>query len=862
MTDQAPAREAAALRAGWAIRGKPPGSYDEYRVTGCGGPDFSSADYAHILRHFALGTPSPGRSGPAALPWITISEVRGGDDGTRIGVALEDWTGEADGAGRPIAETRYLCVPYEALRAVPVSYAGLYEALSALTPPFPSDGLDLRVPPLDPAAAAEALQRFGTQRVAAAASLLLDGPVTITGAPDLAVLDRLAFLDAVAALLPYGWRTRFSAATWDQSGNRNVSLAFARQVRERTAELDWRAPRLPERDTPGRAYAEMLADLFGERGRTAAEVVAHLAEATAPLADADAGAVVRVLGGLDWPATVLQAVERGTYDPADVRDLLAAGRHRELGDAGARKMLYALIRERAPEDVPLLRERWAEVAGTTVTPFRELCGAVRALVWSGEDVPSGARAALALPYFQLAHDLGRADELLAAVVTAPKRDVDEVGAEAAALVVLEAIGPAAVVPAGPRWPQTLGELGRSPRVVCALMTAVGRGEPAPLQAWYECLTHHLPESLLGLFRNLMFSPLTPVHGDQFAALARHDPACVGDVLALAAEARRLPLVLDGLADWLTSLDRIPAGDALVLKGRLARAAAPDPASLGMLDGLLLWLAAPPHHVTGTATADHPAYWEGFRSVWARPMPQGRADRRRETLTAWLRAGGWASGGGAGPVLMLARELMAGPHDEARPVAKAMLAARANVPALGAVAEYQVCRHEAEQLFPELAKDPFMTVLTNLPQNATAGHIATLCAQEMARGVPAAQIADTLLNGLPNITAGTVVELIGEVRFALTELEDPDAANRALDLARAIARYPGVGPGLRTQAAAVALAEIAFWHRVIEITAADQDGELLISEETRDGLKRSADRAQSLLKASKPARWGRGGGGRS
>ncbi|GAA0256303.1 hypothetical protein GCM10009527_060380 [Actinomadura nitritigenes] len=851
------------MRAGWAVRGKPPGSYDEYRVTGCGGPDFSAGDYAHILRHFALGTPSPGRSGPAALPWVTISEVRGGDDGTRIGVALEDWTGEADGAGRPIAETRYLCVPYEALRAVPVSYTGLYEALAGLTPPFPADGVELGVAALDPEVPARALQRFGVQRVAAAASLLIDGPVTITAAPELGVLDRLAFLDTVAALLPYGWRTRFSAATWDQSGNRNVSLAFARQVRDRTTELDWRTPRLPERDTPGRAYAEMLADLFGDRGRSHAEVIAHLAQATAPLADTDPATVVRVLGGLDWPATVLQAVERGTHDPADVRDLLATGRHRELGDAGARKILTALIREHAPEDIPLLRERWAEVASTTVTPFRELCAAVRGLVWTGDDVPAGARAALALPYFQLAHDLGRADELLAALVTAPKRGLDEVGAEAAALVVREAIGPAAITPAGPRWPLTLGELARSPRVVCALMTAVGRGEPAPLQAWYECLTHHLPASLLGLFRNLLFSPLTPVRGDQLAGLAGHDPACVGDVLALAAEARRLPLVLDGLADWLASLDRIPAGDALLLKSRLTRAASSDPASLGMLDGLLLWLAAPPHHVTGTATADHPAYWEGFRSVWARPMPQGRTDRRRETLTAWLRAGGWAAAGGTGPVLMLARELMAGPPAEALPVAKAMLAARASVPSLGVTAEYQVCRHEAEQLFPELAKDSFMTVLTNLPQNAPAGHIAALCAQEMARGVPAVQIAETLLTGLPNITAGTVVDIIGEVRLALTEMEEPDAANRALDLARAITRYPGVGPSLRTQAATVAVAEIGFWHRIIEITAAaDQDGELLIDENTREHLRHNAEKAQSLLKASKPARWGRGGGGRS
>ncbi|MDL4815222.1 hypothetical protein [Actinomadura opuntiae] len=853
-------RPVTALRAGWAIRGKPPGSYDEYRVTGCGGPDFSAADYAHILRHYALGTPSPGRSGPAALPWITISEVRGADDGTRIGVALEDWTGEADGAGRPIAETRYLCVPYEAMRRTPVSFTGLSEALAALAPPFPSGGLDLRVPPLDPARPAEAVRRFGVQRVAAAAALLLDGPVTVTGAGDLAVGDRLEFLDAVASLLPYGWRTRFSAATWDQSGNRNVSLAFARQVRERTAELDWQAPRLPEQDTAGKAYAEMLAGLFGERGRTHEDVIAHLAHATEPLADADPGTAVRILGSLDWPVTVLRAVERGAHDPDDLRELLNGGRYRELGDADARKILRALVQERAPGDVPLLRKCWTDIAGTTVTPFRELCAAVRGLVWDGGNVPPAERAKRALPYFDLAGDLGGADALLASLVVPPGRGADEAGAEAAGQLVLDVIGPASVAPADPQWPATLGELPRAPRVVCALMTALGRGAAQPLQDWYARLTHHLPESLLGLFRHLLFVPLTPVDAGRFAGLAGHDPACVGDVLALAAEARRLGLVLGGITGWLTSLDRIPAGDALRLTGRLASVRASDPADRGVLDGLLLWLGEPPHHVTGGSAADHPRYREGFRSVWGLPMPEGRADRRRQALATWLRAGGWAATpGGTEAVLPLVRDLTAGPVADGRPLAKAMLAARARVPGLDGVAEYQVWWHEAAQRFPELAKESLMTVLTNLPHNAPADHVGRLCAEEMYRGVPNDRIVGMLLDGPLELTGAAVVQIVDEVRLSLGELGAPDAVNRALDLARTFARVDALGPELRTRAAATAVAEIDFWLLLIDVTAGPgEDDDVLIGDDTRDRLRRISEWAQQLVKASKPGRWIRGG----
>jgi hypothetical protein len=621
--DEAPARRAAVLRAGWAIRGKPPGSYDEYRVTGCGGPDFSAADYAHILRHFALGTPPPGRSGPAALPWITISEVRGGDDGTRIGVALEDWTGEADGAGRPIAETRYLCVPYEALRAVPVSYAGLYEALSGLTPPFSPDGVELRVAPLDPAVPAEMLQRFGVERVAAASALLIDGPVTITGAPVLTALERLAFLDAVAALLPYGWRTRFSAATWDQSGNRNLSLAFARQVRERTAELDWRAPRLPERDTPGRAYAQMLADLLGERGRSHAEVVAHLAEATEPLAGADPATVVRILGGHDGPAT---------------------GRHRELGNAAAWKVLYALIRERAPEDVPLLREHWA--------------------------------------------GLGQADDLLASLLDPSDRGVDETaGAQTAALIVLDMIDLDAVASGAPQWPATLGALAAKPRAVCALMAELAFGPPDRLVAWYRMLSHRLPESLLGPFGDVLFDPLRPVEPERLAALAGHGAGCVADLVALGSGTRRLGYVLPGLADWLTALDHVP--DDGPLKALLARAEFVATRERGVLDGLLLWLGAPPHHLTGVPAEGHERYWDGFRSIWMCPMPAGHADRRPETLASWVRTGGWAgSAMGVDAVLGLVRALSAGFPGEGRLVERALLTARTRVPGLDPVALYR------------------------------------------------------------------------------------------------------------------------------------------------------------------------------
>ncbi|QKG22908.1 hypothetical protein ACTIVE_4549 [Actinomadura verrucosospora] len=624
------------------------------------------------------------------MPWITISEVRGADDGTRIGIALEGWTGEADGAGRPIAETRYLCVPYEALRAAPVSYAGLYEALAAAAPPFPAEGLDLRVPVLDPARPAAAIERFGVQRVATAAALLLDGPVTITNAPDFSALDRLAFLDTVAALLPYGWRTRFSAATWDQSGNRNVSLAFARRTRDRTAELDWRTPRLPERHTAGRVYAEKLVELLGEGGRSPADVIAHLAAAGEPLADADPGAAIRVLGAFDRTVSVVQE-ER---DPADVRELVRSGRYRELSDADARSALSTLIRADDPGDVPLLRACW-----TAGAPFQELCGAARRVVWGGSTAVDGRDAAR---YVELAGDLGRADDLLAVLVGPAGRGEDEtVGAATAALIVLEAVDPAAAA----QWPATLDALAASSGVVCALMTELAFGPPDSLVAWCRILTRHLPASLLDPFCDVLFVPLRQVEPKGLAELAEHGTGCVSDLVTLASDMRRLGYVLPGLADWLTARERVPAGEGMQLTIRLTQARSSDAGERGVLDGLLLWLGAPPRHVTGVPAGGHEGYWDGFRSVWTRAMPAPRTDRRPEILASWVRAGGWAgSASGADAVLRLVRELTVGLPDEGRPLARALLEARARVPGIGDAAIYPIWREDAARRWPELRNE--------------------------------------------------------------------------------------------------------------------------------------------------------------
>src|SRR5262249_51020483 len=161
-----------------------------------------------IFSWFSLGNPPPERTGPGALPWAAVSVVRKGGR-HYVGVATYRWSAEHDAAGRPIVSSSHFFLPYELLREHGVSYRGFLGAVAAAAPPPPGTELLVELDSTAPEETADLIERFGRERVERAAAMLLDGPVTVTAADDLAFTDRLAFLDAVAALLPYGWRTRF-----------------------------------------------------------------------------------------------------------------------------------------------------------------------------------------------------------------------------------------------------------------------------------------------------------------------------------------------------------------------------------------------------------------------------------------------------------------------------------------------------------------------------------------------------------------------------------------------------------------------------------------------------------------------------
>src|SRR6266550_2961171 len=134
---------------GWALWGKPAGTREDYSVQAYSHAPFTRADYAKILTHFTPGTATVGQGGPGALPWVTLSYVGIGDD-LHLGIGIEEPTDDVDGVGRPITQTRYFCVPYQALAGSAVSYCDLYQKVAEITlPARGGDLIPLRLPRSD-----------------------------------------------------------------------------------------------------------------------------------------------------------------------------------------------------------------------------------------------------------------------------------------------------------------------------------------------------------------------------------------------------------------------------------------------------------------------------------------------------------------------------------------------------------------------------------------------------------------------------------------------------------------------------------------------------------------------------------------
>ncbi|TYB43963.1 hypothetical protein [Actinomadura chibensis] len=270
----------------WARQSREPrGDSDERILTSSGGA-LTGAGLLKLLERCQAGT-------PRELPQVIIGRAGSGDR-TRIVMAFQERSNVPDWLGRLSIDTHIFCVPYDQVALGPVGYEDLYRALRGLRP---SEGgpRDVRLPVLRPADLAERV----TERARFTAALLTTGTrVCLIGAEAVDLVERLRFLDTVAALLPFGMRTKFSAATWAGStADHGIRLSFSDGPRDDAHNLHWDRE-LAEAELPGNAAAYL--DLL-RRSDDPETAVARLAAAVEPLSfddpDRTLAAAQSALGG-------------------------------------------------------------------------------------------------------------------------------------------------------------------------------------------------------------------------------------------------------------------------------------------------------------------------------------------------------------------------------------------------------------------------------------------------------------------------------------------------------------------------------------------------------------------------------------
>lgn len=268
------------LTAEWARWGMHPSERGGYHLLACSEGRISPRNFTEILDRF-----NPGNLDD--LPQVTISYVPAGDSGY-LGLAIhEPEASGTDRLGTDVTFTRYFCVPYQEAASATVSYVAMYEAFRGIQP---AEG-DRSVLTVE-SARGMARQPADLDRALPVAGLLFTGnPVCIVGAETTEMTERLAYIDAVMSLLPYGMRAQMAASTWTMGTYRahKFRLFFSEAPRRSASGLDdhvvrWHSDQMLIGEAPDTKFPAEPADEYTTalRQRLGRPVVRLLAEASEP----------------------------------------------------------------------------------------------------------------------------------------------------------------------------------------------------------------------------------------------------------------------------------------------------------------------------------------------------------------------------------------------------------------------------------------------------------------------------------------------------------------------------------------------------------------------------------------------------
>lgn len=300
----------------WAWISKEPGSHEDYGILAASTGPIEAGGFAGA---YVAGVPSSAmpENASAAPPWVTFGSHLTSADRPLLSVSVQDpWHGQ-DQARRPIWPRRFFLCRYDDLAAARASYRTVWDAVAPVGLPRPDrQPIPVAVRPQPLRDVVAAINDIGFDHAAAIAAALLDGPVSVTETAGLRLqdparaLDRLAVLDAVAALLPYGFRADLSGSTAvDNTVVHRMRLLLAEYAKDGQQAAPLRGAPVTPRSELARDYLTMLLDK--ERWDGLNMVVAYLWDATSACSFGCAETALEILDGLNRHRHKIRAAKSG-----------------------------------------------------------------------------------------------------------------------------------------------------------------------------------------------------------------------------------------------------------------------------------------------------------------------------------------------------------------------------------------------------------------------------------------------------------------------------------------------------------------------------------------------------------------------
>ena len=300
------------LLAEWALWGK-----DErntgYHVMRCSKGDLAATDFSEIITRYGSGV-------KPSLPQFTACWIPGphrGPEYLAVGIheVIEPGSASSGGrsrnvGGRVVEYVRLFCFRYADVAEFEATYTQLVKAVADIPLVEGTGRADLipvELPPgLEPVVPSDAERQLAED---VALALLTGSPVCVLDADGVAAEQRLAFIDLVLSLLPFGLRASLSASTWASTTLRDLKLRLyfsnaPHEDRGRTSHVSWGRPgyvRIPEGQTAARLYQEWLR----EAGPGA---IGELTHATAPIRFTEADEL-QMLTSLPNDKTIAETLE-------------------------------------------------------------------------------------------------------------------------------------------------------------------------------------------------------------------------------------------------------------------------------------------------------------------------------------------------------------------------------------------------------------------------------------------------------------------------------------------------------------------------------------------------------------------------